>query len=193
MKNFASPSFYRTFDLLLSTINSGAKSAHWTHDGVEWMRDRYSMSGHRHGIIIKIYTPTRPGRRGWSLMVIKENWWAGNKSETIKTSRCAARPAGGAAISWNGFASRSSTWSVAQRQVRGRPHGQTRRAAPADDSHRTEPRRLIASTTCAMLFPSRVPALQQRLPPFSAMESAETAPLADDSYGCSMVAKAAET
>ena len=28
---------------------------------------------------------------------------------------------------------------------------------------------------------------------FLAMESAETAQLADDSYGCSMVAKAAET
>jgi hypothetical protein len=94
MKNFASPSFYRTFDLLLGTINPGAKLSHWTYDGVEWVRDRYSVTGRTHGIIIEIFTLTRPGRGGWSVMVTKENWWAGTESEAIKASRW-ARPTSG--------------------------------------------------------------------------------------------------
>jgi hypothetical protein len=94
MKNFASPSFYRTFDLLLGTINPGAKLSYWTYDDVEWVRDRYSITGRTHGIIIEIFTLTRPGRRGWSVMVTKENWWAGTESEAIKSSRW-ARPTSG--------------------------------------------------------------------------------------------------
>jgi hypothetical protein len=94
MKNFASPSFYRTFDLLLGTINPSAKVAYWTYGDVEWVRDRYSITGRTHGIIIEIFTLTRPGRRGWSVMVTKENWWAGTETEAIKTSRW-ARPTSG--------------------------------------------------------------------------------------------------
>ncbi|MGH6727605.1 MAG: hypothetical protein ACREB8_13845 [Pseudolabrys sp.] len=94
MKHFASPSFYRTFDMLLSTINPGTQTSYWTHDDVEWVRDRYSIIGRTHGIIIEIFTLTRSGRRGWSIMVTKENWWAGTQSEAIKISRW-ARPTSG--------------------------------------------------------------------------------------------------
>jgi hypothetical protein len=91
MKNFASPSFYRTFDLLLAAVKPGANSAFWTYGGVAWVRDRYSISGRTHGIIIEIFTLTHSGRRGWSVMVTKENWWAGAEREAIRTSRW-ARP-----------------------------------------------------------------------------------------------------
>ena len=94
MKNFASQSFYRTFDLLLSTISPNAKGSSWTYDGVEWVRDRYSITGRAHGIIIEIFTLTRSGRNGWSVMITKENWWAGTESEAIKSSRW-ARPTSG--------------------------------------------------------------------------------------------------
>ena len=94
MKNFASQSFYRTFDLLLSTISPNAKGSSWTYDGVEWVRDRYSITGRTHGIIIEIFTLTRSGRNGWSVMITKENWWAGTESEAIKSSRW-ARPTSG--------------------------------------------------------------------------------------------------
>jgi hypothetical protein len=94
MKNFASPSFYRTFDLLLGTINPGAKLSYWTYSDVEWVRDRYSITGRTHGIIIEIFTLTRPGRRGWSVMVTKEHWWVGADSQPIKNSHW-ARPTSG--------------------------------------------------------------------------------------------------
>ena len=94
MKSFAHPSFFRLFDLLLSLTNPGLKRSHWTHDGVEFERDRHSATGPKHGLTIEIFTLTRPGRHGWSLMVTKEYWWVGEESKALKNLRW-ARPTGG--------------------------------------------------------------------------------------------------
>jgi hypothetical protein len=94
MKNLARPSFFRMFDLLLSTTNPGFKLSRWIHDGVEFERERHSFTSPRHGLTIEIFTLTRSGRRGWSLMVTKEYWWAGTESKALKNLRW-ARPLGG--------------------------------------------------------------------------------------------------
>jgi hypothetical protein len=94
VKNFAQPSFFRLFDLLVSVTNPGFKRSHWTHDGVEFQRERHSFTGPRHGLVVEIFTLTRSGRHGWSLMVIKEYWWAGEESRALKNLRW-ARPTGG--------------------------------------------------------------------------------------------------
>ncbi len=91
MKSFARPSFFRLFDLLLSTSNPGLKLSRWTFNGVEFERERHSFSGPKHGLAIEICTLTRAGRRGWSLMVTKEYWWAGAESQAFKQLRW-ARP-----------------------------------------------------------------------------------------------------
>jgi hypothetical protein len=94
MKNFASPSFFRLFDLLLGNSNPGSKLSQWTYGDVDWARDRYSVTGPHHGLVIEIFTLNRKGRRGWSLMVVKEHWWAGSETEAIKSTRW-ARPVSG--------------------------------------------------------------------------------------------------
>lgn len=94
VKNFASPSFFRTFDLLMSITNPGSKLTHWTHDGVEWVRERTSIAGRTHSFVIEVITLTRAGRRGWCLMVTKEHWWAGEATEAIRSGRW-ARPLAG--------------------------------------------------------------------------------------------------
>jgi len=94
VKNFAHPSFFRLFDLLVSLTNPGLKRSHWTHDGVEFERERHSATGPKHGLAIEIFTLTRAGRRGWSLMVVKEYWWAGEESKALKNLHW-ARPTGG--------------------------------------------------------------------------------------------------
>jgi hypothetical protein len=94
MKSLARPSFFRMFDLLLSTTNPGLKLTRWTHDGVDFERDRYSFMGPKHGLTIEIFTLTRAGRPGWSLMVTKEYWWAGAEGTAFKNSRW-ARPLSG--------------------------------------------------------------------------------------------------
>lgn len=94
MKTFADPSFFRLFDLLLSTTNPGLKSWLWGHDGVDFERERHSFAAPKHGMTIEIFTLTRPGRRGWSLIVAKEYWWAGSESKPFKNTRW-ARPVSG--------------------------------------------------------------------------------------------------
>jgi hypothetical protein len=89
MKSLAQPSFFRVFDLLLGTTNPGLKLSSWTRDGVEWERERHSFMGPKHGQTIEIVTLTRPGRRGWSVMIVKEYWWVGKESKAVKSVRWA--------------------------------------------------------------------------------------------------------
>jgi hypothetical protein len=93
MKSLARPSFFRIFDLLLAITNSGLKRTRWSHDGVEFERERHSFTGPKHSLTIEIFTLTRGGRRGWSLMVTKEYWWAG-EGKAFKNLRW-ARPLSG--------------------------------------------------------------------------------------------------
>jgi hypothetical protein len=89
MKSMAQPSFFRVFDLLLGTTNPGLKSSSWTHDGVRWQRERRSFAGPTHGQTIEIVTLCRPGKRGWSVMVVKEYWWVGRQNRAVKALRWA--------------------------------------------------------------------------------------------------------
>ena len=89
MKSLAQPSFFRVFDLLLGAANPGAKLSSWTHDGVAWERERHSFTGPKHGLSIEIMTLTKPGRHGWSIMIVKEYWWVGKESRAVKSLRWA--------------------------------------------------------------------------------------------------------
>lgn len=91
---------FRVFDLVLSTSNPGLGRTRWTHDGVEFERERHSFTGPKHGLTIEIFTLTRGGhggRRGWSLMVTKEYWWAGPDNRAFKNLHW-ARPVTGQRI-----------------------------------------------------------------------------------------------
>jgi len=94
VKSFAQPSFFRQLDLLVSMSNSGLKHQNWAHDGVEFQRERHSFTGPKHGMVIEILNLTRSGRRGWSLMVIKEYWWAGEENKALKNLRWAKSTSG---------------------------------------------------------------------------------------------------
>jgi hypothetical protein len=85
MKNLAHPSFLRIFDLLFGAGNPGTKLSSWSYRGVLWERERHSFSGPKHGLSIEIVTVSRPGKHGWSLMVVKEYWWAGNENKALKS------------------------------------------------------------------------------------------------------------
>jgi hypothetical protein len=94
MKNFTNPSFFRLFDLLMSTHNPGLKRSKWTVDGVDCTRERHSFTGQQYGFAVEIFTFARPGRRPWTLMVVQEYWWIGEDAKGSKTLRW-ARPTGG--------------------------------------------------------------------------------------------------
>jgi hypothetical protein len=94
VKSFVRPSFFRVFDLLLSTSNPGLKRSRWTYEGIDFERERLSLSGPNHGLAVDIVTLTRAGRRGWKLMVTKEFWWVGPDSNPLKNLHWARQIAG---------------------------------------------------------------------------------------------------
>ena len=94
MRSLAHPSFFRTFDLLVAVSNPGLKKVRWSHNGVAFERERHSFTSPQHGLTIDICTLSCSGRRGWSLMVTKEYWWAGAESRPFKNLRW-ARPISG--------------------------------------------------------------------------------------------------
>jgi hypothetical protein len=89
MKSCSQPSFFRVFDLLLGAGNPGLKLSSWARDSVGWERERHSFAGANHGQTIEIVTVTRPGKRGWSIMVVKEYWWGGKENKPLKMLRWA--------------------------------------------------------------------------------------------------------
>jgi hypothetical protein len=102
MKNFASASFFRTFDLLVSAGNRGDDTSRWVFKGINWDRERHSFAGPNYSLALEVFVLECPGRDGWRLMVIREFWWAGPRKDPLKILRW-ARPLGGAAksaIAW---------------------------------------------------------------------------------------------
>lgn len=81
MKSFASPSFFRVFDMLMNASNRNLALSQWSIDGVECERDRHSFTSPKYGLIVEVFNLTRLGKRGWSLIVVKEFWWAGKEND----------------------------------------------------------------------------------------------------------------
>jgi hypothetical protein len=102
MKTLASASFFRTFDLLLAAGNPGLKLSHWNQDGVAWERERHSFNTRAYGFALEIATLTHSGRQGWSLIVVKEFWWTGDRDKGVRSTHWAHLLSGrrDAAIGW---------------------------------------------------------------------------------------------
>lgn len=64
MMSLARPSFFRMLDLLVNTLNPALKLTRWTHDRMNFERQRHSFTGPRHSLTIDIFRLTRGGRRG---------------------------------------------------------------------------------------------------------------------------------
>jgi len=102
VKTLASRSFFHTFDLLLAAANPSLTLSSWSQDGVACARERHSFAGGTHSFAVEVVIMTRPGREGWTLMVVKEFWWAGNRDKELRSTRWAQLLSGrrGDAIGW---------------------------------------------------------------------------------------------
>jgi hypothetical protein len=84
MRSFASPSFFRVFDMLVNSSNHNLTLSQWSIDGVDCERDRHSFTSPKYGLTVEVFTLTKPGKRGWSLIVVKEYWWAGKEKDVMR-------------------------------------------------------------------------------------------------------------
>ncbi len=94
MKSLASPSLFRTIDLLIAAGNPGLKRAQWSGQGAEWSRERHSFNGPSHNFAVEVTTLAHAGRRPWTLIVVKEFWWLGAHSKDFKTFQWARLASG---------------------------------------------------------------------------------------------------
>ncbi len=80
MKRLGDPSFFFIFDRILSAIDPMLKADQWQVDGALITKERHSFFGQTHNFISDAFNITFPGRKGWTLLVVKEHWWKGDQN-----------------------------------------------------------------------------------------------------------------
>ncbi len=75
MKSFASTSFFRVFNGVVRESDAASAARVWSKDGVDWARERHSYRGPTYQFSIDVYVGTRDGKKGWSVLVVREAWW----------------------------------------------------------------------------------------------------------------------
>jgi hypothetical protein len=102
MKTFADTSFFLLFDEILRKDKPKASPAAWSASGVTWQHSRHTYEGLTYGVTTEVFEATNSGKSGWSLIVVKEHWWAGRNGEVIRSAHW-AKPMHGsraAIMSW---------------------------------------------------------------------------------------------
>lgn len=94
MKSFADMSFFLLFEQIIRADNPGLKLDRWSKQGVNWERTKHSYTGTAYGFILDSFLAVRVGRNPWSLLVMKEHWWAGSHGDAVKSQQWAKPLAG---------------------------------------------------------------------------------------------------
>jgi hypothetical protein len=102
MKNFASVSFFRVFDHKIRPTDLVGAGPTWSVDGVNWTHTRQTFDGVDFKHSTDVFLGVCPGRRAWTVMVVREGWWVGQKTSPIRNSQWAQFLAGDrtAALTW---------------------------------------------------------------------------------------------
>lgn len=88
MKSFVDNAFFLLFEGILRNDRPKDEPGRWEVSGVSWQYERHSYESADYGFVVETYEITSV-RKGWSLLVVKENWWAGRHGENIRTARWA--------------------------------------------------------------------------------------------------------
>lgn len=86
MKNLSDASFFNLFDRLVARGRAPAAAGRWRFGGAAWECARHSFTGAAHGFVAEVTTVEG---EGWLLLVTKEYWWAGGKTDALKNQRWA--------------------------------------------------------------------------------------------------------
>jgi hypothetical protein len=85
LKGFSTPTFHSSFDRLQRAGETAAGQRAWTAHGLAWTRERHAFYGVDHSFTTEVVRVSASGAKGWSLMVVREGWWAGDGTDPIKT------------------------------------------------------------------------------------------------------------
>jgi hypothetical protein len=91
MRQLGDPAFFRTFDLLVFAANpvGARKKSSWEKDGTRWTFERHGYQGLAYAVSTSVYFIESQGKAGWRMLVVQENWSAGENAETLRELRWA--------------------------------------------------------------------------------------------------------
>jgi len=89
MKSFSDTSFFLLFEQIIRTDNPGLKLDRWSKHGVNWERTKHAYTGPAYGFTLDSFLAVRVGRNPWSLLIMKEHWWAGTHGDAVKSQQWA--------------------------------------------------------------------------------------------------------
>jgi hypothetical protein len=89
VKTFADTSFFLLFEEILRRDKPKDAPDAWTAAGVSWHHTRHTFEGQSYGFTTEIFEAVCSAKEGWSLIVVKEHWWAGRNGETVRSAHWA--------------------------------------------------------------------------------------------------------
>lgn len=100
--SFASTAFFRLFDRSIRPTQGLETPSAWTVEDVAWTHERHSYRGPSYQMSTDIFVGVKSGRRGWSVLVVRESWWARGKSDPLRAHQWAHLMSGarGDALAW---------------------------------------------------------------------------------------------
>ena len=95
-------SFFNLFALVAGATNPDRNRDAWDVDHVHWTRERTSHRGPHYAFQIELHTLVHDGRRGWTLLMGHETWWAPGKPDAFRNGRWVhlAKGARGDVLKW---------------------------------------------------------------------------------------------
>jgi hypothetical protein len=80
-------SFFNLFAMVASATNPDRTCDAWDVDHVHWTRERTSHRGPSYHFQIELHTLRHEGKRGWTLLMGHETWWAAGKTDAFRNGR----------------------------------------------------------------------------------------------------------
>lgn len=94
MKSLADNAFFLVFEEVIRRDNQNRANDCWSAAGVSWRHAKHSFENEKYGFAVETYEAARPGKNGWTLLVVKEHWWAGKHGDVLKSTQWAKPLAG---------------------------------------------------------------------------------------------------
>lgn len=79
--------FFNLVSLLAAETNPGRGIDAWEVDHVRWTRERMNRKGPIYSYQIELHTLVHDGKRGWTLLMGHETWWAAGKADAFRNGR----------------------------------------------------------------------------------------------------------
>ncbi len=94
MRRIGDTAFFRDFDRVLGTALRDTQANAWDVQGTQWTRHRHSHAGPDVSFVTEVIRGESRSPPSWSVLVVKEYWWAAAGRTPLRSSQWATLLAG---------------------------------------------------------------------------------------------------